>query len=91
MTLLLDPDRDGCRIYFIEKATVKYIRGNIQEICERIYRYCVHKYMKYGVEESIQMYEIILDEAGIGSGYVDGLTHFNLDFEVLSIEKDIQI
>ena len=37
MKIILDPSRDGCTIWFVERNSVKYIQGDAMDICKRIH------------------------------------------------------
>jgi hypothetical protein len=89
MTILLDPSRDGCTIWFLNYATVKYIHGYPVGICKRIFDFCTYEALQ---GEIIQAVDIILDTKGIGQVYEDVLQReYNLKVIKVKPELNLQI
>lgn len=93
MKIILDPSRDGCTVWFVGRNTVKFLKGNPQEVCEKLYKFCTCSYKnKYGAIITEQCVEIALDYMGIGFSYRDCLINsYGLTISLIKPEHELVI
>ena len=86
MRIILDPSREGCSIWFPDRNSLKFIKGDIPEICERIYNFSTRCDEKNMIR---QIVTIVLDRQGYGIGYQDILVDkYHLNLDIIAMEKD---
>jgi hypothetical protein len=89
LTILLDPSRDGCTIWFLESASVKHIYDRTANICRRIFNFCTYEADNNKI---IQCVDIMLDANGIGQAYADVFEkEYHLKFTEVKLERDLLI
>jgi len=93
MKIILDPSRDGCTIWFVERNSVKYIQGDVMDICKRIHKFSTHtEEGRFGIKKVVQHTDIVLDANGIGAFYKDCLeVEHRLKVTPIKIERELKI
>lgn len=93
MKILLDPSREGCTVWFVDRDTVTFILGTTSKVCERIYKFAVKTTYKDDYKTVIeQVIDIVLDNKGIGLSYEDCLVkEYGLKVKIVKGEKDFKI
>lgn len=85
--MIIDPRRNNCTIWFLNKSKVQSINGNPEECVNRIIKYAT----KEGkTEKIIQWCKIRLDVTGsVGKYYAELFRDKGIEFEAVKIVTDV--
>jgi len=90
--MIIDPGRNGCKIWFINKSKMQTINGTPEECIDRIIKYAVKFVLdkETKIEEKVQWCKIRLDTSGsVGKFYADLFRDKDVEFEAIKIVMDV--
>jgi len=90
--MIIDPGRNSCTIWFINKSKMQTIVGNPKECVDRIVKYITKIVIdkETGENNIIQWCKIRLDVTGsVGKLYADLFREGGIEFEAVKIVVDI--
>jgi len=90
--MIIDPGRNSCKIWLVNKSKMQNINGNPEECVDRIIKYAVKSVLdkESGIEEKVQWCKIRLDVTGsVGKLYADLFRNKGIEFDAVKIVLDV--
>jgi len=90
--MIIDPGRNSCTIWFINKSKMQTINGTPKECVDRIVKYVIKHVLdkESGLSEKVQWCKIRLDTSGgIGKLYADIFRDKGIEFNAVKIVMDV--
>jgi len=90
--MIIDPGRNSCTIWFVNKSKMQTINGTPKECVDRIVKYAIKKVLnkETKIEEKVQWCKIRLDTSGcVGKLYADIFRDKGIEFDAVKIVMDV--
>jgi len=90
--MIIDPGRNDCTIWFVNKSKMQTINGTPKECVDRIVKYAIKNVLdkESGLSEKVQWCKIRLDTSGcIGKLYADLFRDKGIEFDAVKIVMDV--